>query len=61
MPRMTNSTPNSGKMPGAPIDAAAMVQKMPKMTAMTEPMAPMADGPRPGLTLFMAVYLLPQN
>ena len=39
---------------GAPMEAADTVQKMPKTTAMTEPRAPMADGPRPGLMCFTA-------
>ena len=37
------------------MEAAAPVQITPKITPATEPMAPMADGPRPGLTLFMKI------
>lgn len=34
-----------------------MVQKIPKITAIIEPIAPMADGPRPGLMLFISGLL----
>ena len=64
MPMRINRMPKRGKNTGAPIEAAATVQIMPKITPATDPIAPMAEGPRPGLMLFMAYLLysfLPQS
>ncbi|KAA0215651.1 MAG: hypothetical protein EDM82_07255 [Cyanobacteria bacterium CYA] len=46
-------TPSSAKNGGAPIDMASVIQMAPTMAAAMPPIAPAADGPRPGLTLYM--------
>ena len=54
----TKSTPNTGKIDGAPIEAVMIVQKMPNTETIAAPQALSSEGPRPGLTLFIVYILL---
>ncbi|MNY75778.1 hypothetical protein D3C86_2151560 [compost metagenome] len=53
MAKPTKTIPKNTKKMGAPILAALMVQKIPNNPTATLPTAPIADGPRPGLMLFI--------
>lgn len=49
----TNSTPKSTKKIGAPMLEAMMVQNTPNIPAAIPATPPIADEPRPGLTLLL--------